>query len=175
MTKLYSIKEELETQDNRGTQDPFYCVFEKHKIAGDPDRQDCTKEYYQCDGSIGDRNDVMEFLKENEIEYPETLSEMDEYDFDEWVREKAEINFWHYHEINEFETACFTNKAAQKYIDENAHNLSKPFICVHGMYRNGEMKTIREFLMKHDLHALRYYSDKEEFENVELESETKSK
>ena len=170
MAKIYSIKHELNTQDNRGTENPFFIIFEKEQIAGDPDLQDCTKEYYvTSDNRIGDRNDVIEYLKDNEIDYPKDLEKMEDYEFDDWIMENEEIDFWHYHEINVFVTACLTLRGAEEYLKENGHNLRKPFIYVMGMYRNGEMKTIRHFLIKHDLQALCYYSDKKEFEDLKLE------
>lgn len=49
-------------------------------------------------------------------------------------------------ERKRFVNAHFTNAAAQKYIDENAHNLTKPFIYVSSMYRCPEMIAIREWL-----------------------------
>jgi len=46
----------------------------------------------------------------------------------------------------EFVTACFTQGAAQRFIDENAHNLKEPRIFVESSYRNYEWQAVREYL-----------------------------
>ena len=50
-------------------------------------------------------------------------------------------------EIDQFETACFTEQGCKDYLEANGHNLRKPFIYAHSLYRNREMLELRKMLM----------------------------
>ena len=50
--------------------------------------------------------------------------------------------------VFEFVQACFTEAAAQQYIDENKHNLKKPRIYVYSGDRNREWQAVRKHLME---------------------------
>jgi hypothetical protein len=50
-------------------------------------------------------------------------------------------------EIDHFETACFTEQGCKDYLEVNGHNLRKPFIYAHSLYRNREMLELRKMLM----------------------------
>lgn len=52
--------------------------------------------------------------------------------------------------IWEFVTCCFSQVAAQSYIDANRHNLKEPRIYVASAYRNPEWIAVRKRLMDGD-------------------------
>lgn len=52
-----------------------------------------------------------------------------------------------YKTIWEFVTCCFTEAAADRYIAENAHNLTDPRTYVASAYRNREWIAVRAMLM----------------------------
>jgi len=117
-TDLKKISKKLKTQNNRMTKDPLFCVFEKEIIWGvDPE--------YHSDADFKWINDEGEII---EIE-----------------DEKSDKIF--FIEKERFVNAHFTETAAQKYIDMNAHNLRKAHIYAISMYRCEEMILIRKFLM----------------------------
>lgn len=47
----------------------------------------------------------------------------------------------------EWETVCFTQEAAAKYIEQHRHNLCDPHVYVASGYRNAEWQRMRAFLM----------------------------
>lgn len=105
------IANRIRTQDNRGTSDPLFCVYEHERIYGvDPE--------YHHDVEIvniwNDEGDIMTRVA--------------------YIERKTFVN------------AHFTQSSAQKYIDENSHNLTKPFVYVSSMYRCPEMIAIRKWL-----------------------------
>lgn len=50
-------------------------------------------------------------------------------------------------EVDEFVTACFTERGCREYLEVNGHNLRKPFIYAYGSFRNAEFNVIRDWLM----------------------------
>jgi len=129
MTKeqLKEIANELQTQDNRVTADPLFCVFEKERIYGvDPDYTDtwdwCNSEE-QCSCK------------------PSDLCES----------HSDECRKVYYVDRDRFVNAHFTEKAAKQHIRINGHNLMKPFIYVTSLFRCYEMIEIRNALYNNEL------------------------
>ncbi len=52
-----------------------------------------------------------------------------------------------YKDIFEFVTCFFTNKAAEEYIETNAHNLIEPRVYVDSGWRNKQWQAVRALLM----------------------------
>ena len=50
-------------------------------------------------------------------------------------------------EVDEFVTACLTETGAESYLKVNGHNLRKPYIFVTSLFRNEEMKRLRDWLL----------------------------
>ena len=117
---LDEIKHELNTQDNRITADPMFCVFEKERIYGiDPDYSD---QYVWCDCS-GEK-----------IDEPE----------DEDEAENNGFHKVHYVERDRFVNAHFTERSANYHIKINGHNLRQPFVYATSLWRCPEMIEIRD-------------------------------
>jgi len=136
MTKeqLKEIANELQTQDNRATADPLFCVFEKEQICGmDPDYTDTYEWVLDYDSeTIGDADDLM-----RECELTEEQAENDD-----------RFRKGYYIERDRFVNAHFTEKAALEHIRINGHNLRKPFVYVTSLFRCNEMVGIRNALLE---------------------------
>lgn len=143
------LKKELDTQNNRATGDPLFCVYEKIKIIS-------TSE--NCDGwcwiddegdEIGDHDDVIKYASDNleEFEFKNFSVDCDE---DEFESCGLIFRMYNYKILPKFIQPFFTEKAAQHYIDSNSHNLTKPYIYVHSLYRNYEMIDIRNHFMEEE-------------------------
>ena len=120
----------IRTQDNAGTENPLFVVFEMERI-------------YTRDDSEGH-----EWRNEDWTERAddETATRLDE-QCEETDKEPDGWNRCQYIERNRFLTACLSRKGAEHYIAINGHNLTRPHIYVMGLFRNEEMIKTRRFLM----------------------------
>ena len=126
-----SLRQQLLTQDNRWTADPFFVVFSKREIVVD-------SEY--------DHDRIVWWHKEDHVEACERATSWLNYREDTW-RDTGDWVKLAIKEIDQFETACFTEQGCKDYLAVNGHNLRKPFICAHSLYRNREMLELRKMLM----------------------------
>jgi len=128
------------TQDNLGTANPAYCVKERTRHFGIDDNYQYDdyewfcggqQEGFDCDDDMYDAlNTIAEYTGEDEVNM-----NGDTY-------QKC-----YYRDEERTVTACFTREQAQRYIDENRHNLKNPFIYVESFNRNPEMIAMRELLI----------------------------
>ncbi|SDZ95374.1 hypothetical protein [Marinobacterium iners] len=133
----------ITTQDNRITADPLFCVFQKREIVTDADYGYDRIVWCSDEGEADD----------------ETAQHLDE------LREDVDSDHWHESEIkldgvewrrlavkkiDEFVTACFTEQGCKDFLAINGHNLRKPFIYVTSLFRNEEMKALRNWIMSQD-------------------------
>lgn len=138
---MTEISSNLGTQNNRITQDPMFVVFQKKEVVVD-EQYDHTRiawigeEGQEPDAETEDRLDEMRDNLDGEYFMDDEITLGDE----EW-RRLALL------EIDEFVTACFTEAGAKAYLESNGHNLRRPFIYVTSLYRNEEMKRLREWLL----------------------------
>jgi len=119
---LDRVAHEINTQDNRITQDPLFCVFEKERIYGVED--DYTDQWEWCN------SDQQCHCASGEA--CESKSE--------------ECRKVGYIERNHFVNAHFTERAAKEHIRINGHNLYGPFVYVTSLFRCEEMIAIRNTL-----------------------------
>jgi hypothetical protein len=138
--KLKELKRELETQDNLGTDFPFYVVYDYDKIQSD-DGDDY--EWKDDDWNTIDEKEIVKELEEKKVEWHD-------YGFQEEA-EKLGYTKWSYKKVPRFITAFFTRKSAEEFIKANHYHWEEPHIYVHGMWRNYEMQEIREALLKGEL------------------------
>jgi len=114
--QLKSIAYEINTQDNRITADPLFCVFEKERIYGmDLNHSD----YYVW---LDDNNE--------EITIEELLTEYGLTEEQAEYSNEFDLQKVYYIDRKRFINAHFTEKAANEYICSNKHNLNHPFIYV---------------------------------------------
>ena len=176
---LKEMKERMNNQDNACTAHPIYTVKTKRQIVvheeyGDADYKEWFIDmggepttFIHDDGGehIREIHDALkEYLfedgeEESDEKFPytyETFAEkLDEETWfgSEWNPKDIEdvrIGCVSIKEIDIFETACFTRKGAEEYIERHKHNLYKPFIYVHSLYGNPEMREIRKLLKGDD-------------------------
>lgn len=126
--RLKAISHELQTQDNRITADPLFCVFEKERIYGVS--TDYTDTWERCNSD------------------QQCSCEPDE-PCDYFSSKSCRKNY--YVERDHFVNAHFTEKAAKYYIDTNGYNHNQPFIYVTSLYRCPEMIAIRDALLNGEL------------------------
>lgn len=126
---LLRLGDRVRNQDNLCTADPLYVVFAQRRIYGmDPDVV----------------ADICWYNEESEAD-AEQFAELEA----KWQQTGEEPEGWHrtgYIDVDQFVTACFSQKAAATYIEENRHHLHQPRVYVETLYRNREMIAVREFL-----------------------------
>lgn len=127
-----SLRQQLLTQDNRCTADPFFVVFSKRLIVVDED--------YDHDLIVWCREDDSE-VEATESQHRRLEALHRGYRKPEGWRRLA------IKEIDQFETACFTEQGCKDYLAVNGHNLRKPFTYAHSLFRNREMLELRKMLM----------------------------
>lgn len=127
------------TQDNAATANPAYCVKDKKRV-------------YGFNGTT--TNDYVWYCRDDDSEYDNTddmykaLDTIaDEINEDEIVLNGNTYERAYYELEESTVTTCFTREQAQRYIDENRHNLKNPFIYVESFNRNLEMIAVRELLI----------------------------
>ncbi len=127
MITMASIGEQVRTQNNRADQNPIFAVQEKRRIRGMD--SGFTDDYYwqRTSGSVS--QEEVERLEALDVEADGDFYKV--YYIEQWV----------------FVMPFFTEKAAQLYIDENAHNLGETRIWAYSAYRNKEWIAIRKMLM----------------------------
>jgi len=124
-----AIGDLLQEQDNRLTSLPIFMVQRHRRTYGfDPQyTEDCVA-WLHSDEAVEVTDEDFERL---EAKWDESGEEPDGY------TRTAYADTW------ENVMPFFTEKAAQRYIDENGHNLSSPRIFVESGYRNHEWEAIR--------------------------------
>lgn len=128
---LQRLQLSLNTQGCRFTADPFFCVFSKREIVVDADY---------------DHDRIFWWHQERHVEASETTERRleslrrDGRETGDWVKLAVK-------EIDNFETACFTEQGCKDFLEIQGHNLRKPFIYATSLFRNREMIALREALM----------------------------
>lgn len=134
---------ELQVQDNACTAEPIFIVQQKVRLYGvDPDLCD--------EGEVVWMNATDDY-HEVEPEEKKQLEELyqDTYNIPDKYHRTGYIEQW------EFVQPFLTRKGAERYIDENRHNLKEPRIYVDSAYRNKEWQEVRKRLSVYNLAHLR--------------------
>ena len=138
---LMNLSKEINTQNNRITADPIFCVYEKRRVYV-PDGCGETG-WFSDEGSLQTEEDIEEICEEYRTENPESTLD------DEEILEELEYHKTDY-EIQDTPVSgqpYFSEKAAQNHIDCNHYHYSKPFTYVESAWRNDEWVTIRKIIM----------------------------
>lgn len=125
---LRIIGQQINTQDNRITDQPMFVVFQKREIIGS-DEHSPSRIVWIWDG---------EEVSELRAKRLEALHH--------GCRDTRGYDRYAMQEIDEFVTACFTEKGCKDYLSLNGHNLRQPYIFACGSYRNNEYQTVRNWL-----------------------------
>lgn len=141
---MSEISENLKTQDNRMTADPMFVVFQKDDIVVDEDYDHDVIVWVDDEGNKADPETVDQLNDMRAdmvgVYYMENEIELGDEERQEWRRFAIK-------ETDKFVTACFTEAGAKAYLNRDGHNLKKPFIYATSLYRNEEMKRLRDWLM----------------------------
>lgn len=139
--RLSKMQAALNTQDNRITAHPLFCVYEKRPMV--------THEDYDHDEiSWFDHDECCDIDSESDKYRRLELLHKDCREYNPIRYSRCAIKY-----IDVFVTACFTEDGANEYLAVNKHNLHKPFIYVMSLYRNAEMIQLRDALMSGNLTA----------------------
>lgn len=125
---LRIIGNNINTQDNRITDQPMFVVFQKREIIGS-DEHSPSRIVWVWDG---------EEVSELRAKRLEALHQ--------GCRDTRGYDRYAMQEIDEFVTACFTEQGCKDYLSLNGHNLRQPYIFACGSYRNNEYQTVRNWL-----------------------------
>lgn len=128
MFSLPAIGKRVRTQDNRITANPIFVVQQR-------------KRYYGIDNA-----DQIAWMDDDWNQVDDTrVAELEEaFEFaGECPKGFTRVG---YQDRWEYVMPFFTEAAAQRYLEENAHNLKEPRIYVESGYRNREWEAIRKFL-----------------------------
>ena len=132
LKELITISENLHIQDNRITSDPIFVVQQLKRDWG-------YDEEYAEDYKWANNEDFEEEADDGKVADLQALED-DFEDTKPWFK-------CYYKERWEFVTPCFTEKAAQAFIDRNRHNMGKARIYVESGCRNLEFRQVREYLL----------------------------
>lgn len=134
----------LQTQDNRITADPLFCVQQERRVWGMDSSYSDEFEWALKDdpeGTIHDE-DIAEHIREHDEDNALANLDDDEIDPEDHGYEKVfYTRYW------DFVTAHFTEEAADRYLRQNAHNLNNPRVYVTSQYRCDEWNRVRSFLL----------------------------
>ena len=146
---LVDLSKELNTQNPRGTANPyFFQVMETKKV---PAPEDCGDIGWYCDGEVlTDEEDIKNAIfeyKEWEIgnkEHEELFSLMDSWGRDEIMEE----NYRKVWQTEEQSLAnCFlTERACKAHIKSNGYHYSKPVDYLSHAFRSHEFEKVLQFL-----------------------------
>ena len=128
------------TQDNAATANPAYCVKERKKVFG-------VDKDYENDGYDWACLADQESWSDGDAFHDALDTFANDLGEDEITINGSEYEKVYYRFQERTVTTCFTREQAQRYIDENRHNLKNPFIYVESFNRNPEMLAVRELLI----------------------------
>lgn len=147
------------TQDHLSTEAPIYCVYSKKPIivneAYDYDEVVYIREDYELDSEEFERLDDQYNLAfqeqhgrtsysseaETTHKFPDDPFDAGEkFDPDDWDRLCIKM-------VDCFEQAFFIRENAQRFLENQSHNLNAGYIYVESAYRNPEWQQIRELLI----------------------------
>ena len=135
---LKQLAENIRTQDNRITQNPIFCVYEKeyvvlnHEYSSRFDTRYVWVSDEGCTFTVDDK----------EFSALDNLTGRDEITVDGIKYEKICQSI-----IPCFITAFFSENGANEYLRVNGHNLNEPYIHIHSLNRNAEMIGLRNHLI----------------------------
>jgi hypothetical protein len=123
----------INTQDNRGTDQPLFAVMEKREFV--------TLDTHDHDRIVWVETQSGDYNKASPS-YAKTLEQKYQSSEDypsHWERYAMK-------DIDVFVTACFTEQGCIDFLARDGHNHTKPFIYAFGSFRNAEYQSLRNWL-----------------------------
>lgn len=152
---LLELSKQLNEQDNRITADPLFCVYYDEKVPTSEDYSD-DFEWFDHEESevIGDDDDLIEYLKENHLEWLQNYATGEEVEVSdvtiddlEWETLPSKIDKVHYLKKKHFVKASLTEAGAQQFIDRKQHDYSPLYIYAESMCYQWQMIELRKWLL----------------------------
>lgn len=128
--ELSEIGALINSQDNRGTDQPMFAVMEKRGMVTLDTHDHDRIEWYDPDDCCT--------ADESKAARLEALHQGGR-DIKRWERYAIK-------DIDVFVTACFTEKGCKDFLARDGHNHNRPFIYAFGSYRNSEYQGMRNWL-----------------------------
>ncbi len=144
---LIELSKRLDTQDNRITADPIFCVYQKSTVLKAPGRGNSSG-WLDDEGHITSDEDIK---KSGEVEgWREQNPEDAELDeelilIDRLGYEKVEFSE---EDVPVGGQVYFTEAAAKAHIAANNYHYNKPFVYVDSAWRNPEIQMLRKILLE---------------------------
>ena len=133
---LKRIAERMRGQDNRTTSHPIFMVQQKRRIYGvEFGYEEGRVWLYDGVEVANDQKGLDNFLRENELDEDECM-------------DRGGLIEMGYRDIWESVQPFFSQKAADRYIERNRHNLTEPRVYIYSAYRNEEWQAVRDVLLK---------------------------
>ena len=155
---IKELSEQLNTQDNRITADPIFCVYYDEKVPTAEDYAD-GYEFYNEDGHVcDDESELLEHLQEY---YPdlikkhlhdEDIESVNDWDFEfdlvhEYFTLPEGYNRFHYLNKKHFVKASLTEAGAKQFIERKQHDYAPLYIYAESMCFQWQAIKLRKWLM----------------------------
>ena len=129
--ELEKLGDRVVNEDNRCTAEPIFCVMEKEEIVVAEGYGHDRIVWVDEDGNEASptQNGRLEALYNNCRETP-----------DKWRRLAVAKQ-------DRFVTACFTEQGCKDFLAVQGHNLRQPFTYAFSLFRNEEMKQLRQLMI----------------------------
>ena len=118
---LIQLSLQLQTQDNRITADPIFCVYQKERRL-QPDGFGENQGFLDEEGNLSDKDEGTQDNPTKEVEFS--------------VKDVPVSG-----------QCYFTEKAAQQHIAQNSYHYDEPFVYVESAWRNYEWQSLREIIL----------------------------
>jgi len=151
--ELNEIGEEIKTQDNMATENPIFILFDQIRYpAKDGYGDECvyvdqSSDAYEIENT---KEALVEFYKDDSW-FPETAEKLTKEELFEEIKKHRDIELFDVYLRKEFKQAFFTKKSAEQYLKSNRHHFKNPLIWCDTLWRNYEMQSVRNALIKGDL------------------------
>jgi len=155
--RLKKMAELMQTQDNRATRLPLYCIYQKKEVERANEGEHCAYFCTAYDWSevAHDDDELIEWFKDKERVMEETGCREEVYndidgDNEDYGAENIAIGLdltRYYYDIEGVPVPgeiFFTEVAAQAHIDANGYHYTKPYIFVNSAWRNKELEVVMD-------------------------------
>ena len=144
---LKKLSEEINYQDDRATQMPYFFQIKTKEQISVP--EGCGTEAWNYDGSLFETDEEIkdavfeckDWDKKNQSEF----DKLRDFEIDEILR-GAGYNKVNYDYKDNLENSFFTAKACQKHIKGNKHHYKEPVDYLSFAFRNPELELVFKFL-----------------------------
>jgi hypothetical protein len=150
---LLEMSEQLNTQDNRMTADPLFCVYYDEKV---PTSEDYAEgyEYIGEDGVIGDFEELKAFLDDYHHDFVlNAVVDLESDDFEDFTEDDLDCDELpngvfkgYYLKKKHFVKASLTEVGAQQFIDRKQHDYAPLYIYAESMCYQWQMIELRKWI-----------------------------